>query len=44
MNVCFNEITDELALEGSLKNTKGDGCITFSEIASFDKQDINALW
>ena len=44
MNVCFNEITVELARESSLKDTNGDGCITFSKIASLDKQDINALW
>ena len=44
MNVCGNEIVDKLAGEGSLKDSNSDGCFTFSEIASYVKQDINVLW
>ena len=39
-----NAIAYELAREGSLKYSKRDGCLTFFEIASRVKQDINALW
>ena len=44
MNVCVNEIAYESATEGSLKETNGDGCLTFSKNASRIKQDISALW
>ena len=44
MNVCGNEIVDKLAGEGSLNDSNSDGCFTFSEIASYVKQDINVLW
>ena len=44
MNVCGNEIADELAREGSIKDANSDGCLTFLEIGSPVKQDINALW
>ena len=43
MNVCGNEIADELAGEGSLADIHSDGCLTFSVIAFHVKQDINAL-
>ena len=36
-------VADELAKEGSFKDTNSDSCLTFSEIASSVKQDINAL-
>ena len=39
-----NEITDELAREGSRKHVNSDGCLTFSEIASRVKQCINTSW
>ena len=44
MNVCGNEIADDLAKENSLKNANSDSCLIFSETASRIKQDINALW
>ena len=44
MNVCGNEIADELAWEGSLKDISNNGCLTFSEIASPVNQNIIALW
>ena len=44
MNVYGNEMVAELPREGSLKNVNSDGCFTFSEIASQDKQDFDAYW
>ena len=44
MSVNGNKIVDELARDGSLKNANNDGCLTFLEIVSHGKQDINALW
>ncbi|GFS85701.1 RNase H domain-containing protein [Trichonephila clavipes] len=44
VNVCFNEITNSLAREGSSKDSTLGGCLTFSEIATRVKQDISSSW
>ncbi|GFW31801.1 RNase H domain-containing protein [Trichonephila clavipes] len=44
VHVCRNEIADGLACEGCHKDSKHDGCLTFSEIATQVKQDISSFW
>ncbi|GFU23383.1 hypothetical protein TNCV_2369241 [Trichonephila clavipes] len=44
VNVCRNEITDGLAGAGSNKDSTHDGGLTFSNIATQVKEDINSSW
>ena len=44
MIICGNEIADELVREGGLKGANNNSCLTFLEIASCVKWDINAFY
>ncbi|GFT53579.1 RNase H domain-containing protein [Trichonephila clavipes] len=44
LNVCGNEIANDLAHEGSHKDSTHGGYLTFSEISTRIKQDISSSW
>ncbi|GFU84479.1 hypothetical protein TNCV_1567541 [Trichonephila clavipes] len=44
LSVCGNEIANGLAPEGSHKDSTLVSCLTFSEIASWVKQDVSSSW
>ncbi|GFW27698.1 hypothetical protein TNCV_765801 [Trichonephila clavipes] len=44
LNACGNEIADGLAREGRRKDSTHVGCLTFSKITTWVKQDISFFW